>query len=428
MMKFQLNVSHAMALKVGGMLLHFSIAALLSRWYSPSVYGEFAYFLSWVTVLALISSLGFDWLLMREVSYLQSHGPACQISALVSWGHRLSAVTAVTVSVVLVVSSQWWASPSTNNKVLPFVALALPWFTWLRVRQGALQALNFPVASQLPINVFLPLLFLSGIVGCKVLGLTLSPHAVLVLYLFCLLIVFLFVDLWFRATLRKYPPATPANLPLQKDWLYSALRLLASSGLGLFIYQLPILLAGLMIDAASAGIADVVVRGSLIIALPLSAVNLPLAPFVAGAPRENTVSGMQLAIKHATRVAFLGAAILSLGYIAASWYILPFLLGPVYRLSLVWLWVLAVGQIVNVGVGPVVLILNMRGHEMETLKGMLLGLIVIGGSSWLFRPWRLGGVLTAYTLGIIVWNVYLFFRVRAILDIDSSVLTRPRKA
>jgi len=417
MVRLRATFGRGMALKVGGMILHFGVAATLSRWYGAALYGEYAYFFSWVVVLALLSSLGLDWLLVRETAYLKTQGPAQWIPGLVRWAHWLSGAVAVVVAVALIVVAQ---RGEALNVVLLFVALALPFFAWLRIRQGALQGLDFPVASQLPINVFLPTLFLLGIIVSKVWHWRLTTAALLSVYLACLVVVFLATGQWLRGVLSKYPSV---KIPFRKEWLYSALRLLASSGLGLLIYQIPVLLSGSWLGPATAGVADVLVRGSLVIAFPLGAVNLPLAPFVAGSADVRVSSDVQATIQRSTRLAFVGAFFLSLGYIVAAFYFLPALLGAVYRVPVVWLCILALGQLINVGVGPVVLILNMRSHEIETLKGMLLGLAVIGGGGWVFRSWHLGGILAAYTFGLSAWNIYLLFRVRSLFGLDPSIFS-----
>ena len=84
--------------------------------------------------------------------------------------------------------------------------------------------------------------------------------------------------------------------------------------------------------------------------------------------------------------------------------------------------ILSVGLLLNTATGPVGLLLNTSGYEMDTIKGKTIGMVLNVILCALFIPkWGLEGAAWATTCSLLTWNVYLVFIVRKRLDIHPTV-------
>ena len=86
---------------------------------------------------------------------------------------------------------------------------------------------------------------------------------------------------------------------------------------------------------------------------------------------------------------------------------------------------LCVGQLVNAAMGAVGSLLNMTGHERDTMKSVLMAAIVNVALNLTLIP--LSGNhrrCDCYTITLTVWNFVMWHKVRTRIGIESSPIFR----
>ena len=78
---------------------------------------------------------------------------------------------------------------------------------------------------------------------------------------------------------------------------------------------------------------------------------------------------------------------------------------------------------INVFFGSVMNVLNMPGSAKDTLFGSLLGLVVNIGLSLTLAPvYGARGAASGFFGSVVVWNIYLSYRLQKHLSIRVSVI------
>ena len=100
-----------------------------------------------------------------------------------------------------------------------------------------------------------------------------------------------------------------------------------------------------------------------------------------------------------------------------------FVFGAAYGGSGAALGILAIGQLCDAAFGSVVFLLNMTGHERDTVRGLSIGVVVNALLNLALIPlFGINGAAAATALTLLIWNVLLWRAVRRRLGIDSTAL------
>ena len=184
-------------------------------------------------------------------------------------------------------------------------------------------------------------------------------------------------------------------------------------------------LGALASEEAVAGLR-VAARAAGLVALPLLLVNAVIAPRVAALGRGRTVdrAALQRLSRQSARVALVVATFGFLLFLLLGQWLLNVLLGPAYvDLSYPSLVIIGAGQLFNVALGSVGVILNMTGHERVTFTGHLAGLVVLLlGCITLVPVLAQVGAAIAIAASLVVWNGLLAFAVVKNLGIRPGFL------
>jgi O-antigen/teichoic acid export membrane protein len=87
--------------------------------------------------------------------------------------------------------------------------------------------------------------------------------------------------------------------------------------------------------------------------------------------------------------------------------------------------ILAVGQLFNVGLGPVGTLLVMMGRERDAIVAIGAGALANIALTLTLAPrWGAEGAAVAYSLGMIFWNIWAVVVLWRRMIIDSTALGR----
>jgi O-antigen/teichoic acid export membrane protein len=217
---------------------------------------------------------------------------------------------------------------------------------------------------------------------------------------------------------------TPQMLP-GRAWLYSTALLGAAAGLQVANGNLDLIILGVFRSDVEVGTYRVAVSGSMLVAFGLQAMDLVIMPEISRLHAAQRLTDLQALVRSSARLILLVAAVASIALVAVGQWALGFVFGDEYRAAYPALCILAFGQLINAGFGPVGMLLNMSGHEGDTLRGVLIAFLANVFLNFSLIP-RFGsiGAALATALTVSIWKLALWFQVRRRLGINSVAFGR----
>ncbi len=405
----------ALLVKVGQIFLNLGVALLLAHFLEPEGYGLFALVMGLSLVFSMIANLGIPTLLVRELPRYAAMGRWSLFRGIFRWAYTSVLSMSLVLSIALWLGAKLYPARAES---LQWTALFVPLYTLLFLQRGMLQGLGHPILAQYPRSLFTDGIFLTLFFIFR------SPRNVtLVLLLYWLSLgASVGLSFWW---IRKFFPSLVEGQEIEyriRPWLFSALPMLFIGGSGLVHQQIPVVLTGFFVGKSAAGVVDVVLRGALLVGLPLMAVNIILAPKIAALFVQHRTAEIQRLLRFHVRWAFFLALILAGGLVVFRFPLLEWL-GQGYTQGASGLLIAVLGQLINVASGSVVTLLNMSGLEREALKGQIIGVGLTCVSGLILIPWMgVEGGIWAYVSGLVLLNLFLIYSVRQRLALHPSII------
>jgi O-antigen/teichoic acid export membrane protein len=223
--------------------------------------------------------------------------------------------------------------------------------------------------------------------------------------------------------LRLLPdPARRAKAEYRpREWLRVSLPMLVISGSSVLYRRLDVIMVGLLLGPAAAGIMAVAVRLANLVSLGLAATN----PMVSTIVAENHATGRLDRLQTSLRFASLLTVALTAGIAAPLILLGDDLLGVFgeqFRTAYVALVILTAGQIVNALTGSVNAVLTMTGHQDRVAIIMLASaaLNALLNIPLVLHYGVLGGAI-ASAVAVTLKNLAMLVAARRQLGIDPSI-------
>lgn len=406
-------------------LINFLLAVVLARILGPNGYGIYAFILSLILLLSIPAQVGLPRLVVRETAKAHAENNWALIRGLWKWSNLYVALFS-TFMIALGIMMLWllgdWLGKAQRATLAVGLAL-IPLIALCNIRGAAMQGLRRVALGLIPQNIMRPGLMLLFVLGCfsGFQHFSITPALATGLHVIAALIAFVIGDLLLlrsRPTeLRKRPqPSYQAAA-----WRKSAIPLAMLAGLQLINAHTDIIMLTVFREHDEVGVYKVIVHLASLVLFGLQAVNHVLQPNFARLHFKGEISRLQTLITNSSRLTFLLALPPALVMIFLGQQVLGNLFGADYRAGALALGILAVGQLVNVSIGSVGILLNMTGYERDTVKGvaiaaasnLLLNLILI-------PIYGIEGAALATAITLVIWNVILRRYVRKRLGLESS--------
>jgi len=397
---------------------------ILARVLGPEKFGQYAFIMALIPILALPVSGGVPQLIMREVAtYAHSR----------SWSHYKGLLVAahgwvVVVSALLLILT-WGIGSQTGLltaqgkwALLPIAALMIPFVGLGAVRSGATKGLGMPVYAEAPQLIVQPIVVLMFIAGTAYFGI-LEPRIAIFGQLFGAFITFLVAS----ALFIKVQPNLITKLPKSYDSKRWASALLPFSLIALvstFNAQIGIIILGFMGSDEEVSAMRVAERAGGLIVLSLSIINMVLAPYVARAYQSKDMKKLQNMVTKSARSSFLLSLPLALLLIVMGKEIIELVFGVEYSEISYWpLVVVVAAQLFNVFCGSAGMVLSMSGNEKLTLVGQFVAVLINIVLCISLIPFY-GAVGAAFSVGfaLITWNLILMYFLKKKLGVTAGPL------
>ena len=197
-----------------------------------------------------------------------------------------------------------------------------------------------------------------------------------------------------------------------RAWLRSAIPFAIMSGLFLFNSQIDLVMLGFLTHSSDVGLYRIAVSGAALVPLVLAAVNPVLGPAIARLYALEDHTRLRRAIRTGALVSLLGATPIFLVYLFLGKMVIHLAFGEVYVVAWLPLIILSGGQFINAAMGSVGLLLNMTGHERDTVWVLGLSAVLnIALNAGLIPLFGMVGAATATATSLLIWNILLSLRV-----------------
>lgn len=413
--------SGTLLVKVAGAGLAFVLQITLTRFLGSQQYGIYIYALTWAQLAALAGVFGFKTASVRFVSEYKGQQ---------KWGHLRGFLT-ISRRTVLALSTGLallfglgavavYTERGVRNAFLVAALLPLAQST-MAVRVAELRGLKHVVLGYSIEQIVRPVLVIAGVAAIGWAGLSLLAHQALLIYVLGTAIA---VGVAIYAGHRFLPQAIWQVDPTYKQrlWLRAARDMVLIAGFNLILFRADTLMVGALVGTEAAGLYAIASRVAGLLSFVIVAVNSNLGPLFADLHARNQHDDLRETVTFGARLVIAGSLVLSLLLYLFTDEILA-LFGPAYVQSGTLMRILILGQLANASAGPVMLLLNMTGHESTSawIQGSCAALN-IGLNAILITWMGAEGAAIATATTMVIWNGAALLAVRHLLNIDGSFI------
>lgn len=415
------------AVKAVGTLLSLAVALALARILGPEGYGVYSYVVALVTVLNIPAHLGLPQLVVRETARAQSSADWPALKGMWRWASSIAVASSLLLAVAGGTAAWLLADRFTEAQLSTFAwGLALvPLLVMVRLCDAALQGLRHVVAGQVPdqvlrrglVVIVLVLALSFGAGGILTADRAMALHVIAAASAFAAGAVLL---------RRVRAPEIGSASPRYEHgaWARAVIPLGLTAGMMLINRHADVVLLGLFVEAEQVGVYRVAVQAAMLVAFGLQTVNLVVGPYITRMNNRGDHRQLQRLAAGAAQAALAVALPAALVFILFGDTMLELIVGADYVGGASALAILAVGQLVYAGTGPVGQLLNMTDYERvltRTVASAAVGNILANLA--LIPLWGMNGAAVATAATFVVWNVLLARAVKKRLGINSTAFT-----
>ncbi|WP_051231657.1 lipopolysaccharide biosynthesis protein [Kaistia adipata] len=406
---------------------------LIARLVGTSSYGIYAYTMAWATVLAYLSTLGFNVSLLRFVPAYNAVGRMDLARGVIRFALRRAMIAAtlcagIGAALIVTVSDHLGAELRTS---LLLGMAAVPLITAYSLGATLVRAFGGVISALLPERIVRDGLLLIILAGAGLAGSWALDAPVVMMAAVTSSAVT--AGLAFTTAIRLCPASlrgvTASYAP--GEWWAAAPPIMLITGLDVFINRTGVMLLGWTGDVRNAGIFAVGLNVAMLVALSRVAISIMFAPSVADLHARNDMEGLRRQFARATLLCFGGAVTLAVPLLLAiepflRWFGEDFVAAaPITR-------ILILGYVFAAAWGPQQNLLTMTGREWAAATTMIAGAVtnVLGGLIGVMLYGPIGAAI-GITFALVVWHssmaVYIFRRLNMLPGLALAALALKRQ-
>ena len=410
--------------RIFGMLFGFGVGILLARCLGAEGYGTYGLAMSILVLLTAPTECGLPQLITREMSAAQISLDRATQRGILLWSSRASMSIAFAVAAALVtwltliehdLDSPLSMALLTGLPLVPLVALS-------NQRAAALRGLEHLVKGQVPDVLVRPLAYVFLLGGSQLIDYRLDVQSAMALGVASVAMALLAAEIMLR---RHLPSETRDALPLMQSrrWWSSALPMSLTQGMRLLQNHLVVLLLGALVTRPEVGQFRVASSLILLIAFPVSLLNVVVAPIITRLHAGNQRIQLQRLLSWSALAMVLGTALVALPFLVGGSELLALIFGDEFVGAEKPTTVLCVSAVANGFFGANSVLLNMVGRQKYVTKASTIALcVLIVVAPALIVSHGVVGAAYASALSTLIWNVRLWRDASRLLALDTSFL------
>lgn len=353
-----------LSLRFAHLALEFLALMLLARLLDSGAFGVYAVAMTCAMVLGVPATAGFDRLLVREVAAHLAGERWGLLHGVLQRATQFAMTSSILLSVALAILAVVIGNlrGQALGHALLLAAAYLPLIAFARMRQAAMQGLGRVPQGIVTETLVQPatLLLLAASLF-TVGGLPRGGANAMALQVVSAIAAMLTGSWLLR---RLWPPPARSAAPEYQTsrWLGSAAPMMWMLGMNMLLTCADTLMLGWLLDGTVAGRYRVASQAAMLVSLPMTAINLAVAPGLAQRYSQDDLPGLRRHAARATRWSFFAAIPVALGLLVAGPLVLG-MFGPGFTSVYQPLLILAAGYVVNSFSGAAGYVLIMTKHE-----------------------------------------------------------------
>ena len=392
----------ALLVRLVGIGLGLAFTAAIGRGLGPDGVGFFSLLFATIATFSVISRIGLDTLIIRLIPGYTTNGDKDAKNKTYSLAFKCIIVVALACSAILAIMGYFAKLLNWRPSLFLVIAIALPLHALLLLNVAALKAeKKIPFAAILEHGILWPLLLLFYILrpqnsSISTTGYIVYLPAIFLSYIFGQVLVQKIagykLDLKMRCSIRNFIDQISKSYPMLIASLITIL--LVSSELWILAF---------FTGKGPVGIYTVANRLASLVSFPLAAIiNIASPKFAEVAAKSYKTIALKEVAEKATRLSVWGAMPFFLVLFIFPKYFLS-IFGTKFLIAQNILYILLIGQMVNVLVGPVGHFLWMTGYAQKFQFIMFISLIVSLIGNLIMVPMM--GITGAAIINVIVMIV-----------------------
>ncbi|CAE6934466.1 hypothetical protein ACOMICROBIO_FLGHMIGD_03671 [Vibrio sp. B1FLJ16] len=400
--------------RVFSALFAFLLTVIVSRTTDASIAGQFFFLFNLVSLIAIISQLGFDVALVRYNAIAFNSADIQDQSD--NYRTALSRSMAFCIVSGFVIFTAFYCFPNIINQTntpMFTVALALlcvPLLVLGQTNSRVLQTSKRVVSSLFALQLGVAMLTFFFVAALDTLGTKSIDHLIAALLLACVIVAVSSTYSWCSSDQYRKPTPKP-NLKL----MASAKEIWFGSIFSNILQWGSLVIAGFFISTSELGLLAAAQRTSLLIGFVLITINFVVAPMFASLYKEGEMDKLRNLSQLACRLNLAIALVPVLICTLFPAFVMQFF-GEEFIAAAPLLVALSIGQLINVATGSVGFLLLMSGHE-RTMKYITIcsGTIAIILLIILCQSHGVLGAAWAMAIGMAIQNLAALYFVKRYL-------------
>ena len=418
-----------MLVKLANVGLGFALAVVLARFLGAEGFGQYAFVYAIVSILQIPTKMGLPILIVRETARADQEGRTGLMRALWRWAHLVVLGMALAVLTLTFLVIHFFGSGIATAEAFFWGLALIPMIALAGVRGAALRGLGRVILGQIPETVLRPVILL-GLLGATLLLFRqdLTAETALMLHVVAAALSFVIGAYFLFRHAPQEAGGREAIAGQHRVWLVSACILGATGSLQVINGNLDLVMLGLFRSEAEVGIYKVATAAAVLVVFGLQAINMVLMPRVSRLHAAGDTAALQELATTSARWILGGGALVAAGLFLFGRPVIELVFGQTFEAAYPALMILVVAKLIGVSFGSVAMLLNMSGHERDTLTGVA---VACGGNVilnlLLIPPYGIIGAAVATGITYLLWNILLWRRVQKRLGINSMAIS-PRRA
>jgi O-antigen/teichoic acid export membrane protein len=394
---------------------------IYARYLGPEQFGLYNFALAIIILATLPVVAGLPNLLVREIAHYHLEEKWALLAGVINWSRVYVLVLSLIISVGMYLGLYFGLFNTAVSQLLWGAVLLIP-LRGILTQQGAvLNGFRAPSLAQLPTQIFAPsltlvILFIYIYFNIELTGSKLINISIIAL-LFAFFISEFLLKKVIKVELKKYTPKYT-----KRNWHASLLPFSMMAYIATLNTELASVLLGWLADNESVAYFKVAMQAVTLIALGLSSINAVIMPNVARLYKSGDLVSTQALLTKSVQLSTLVSLPIIFLLILFGKFAIEIIFGTDYLEAYPILVILCLGQLVNVLMGSVGVVLSMTGNEKSALKSLSMSLILnLVLLATLVPLYGSIGAAIAVSASLICWNVLMAIKVKKLTGLTTWI-------
>ncbi|MEL6458183.1 MAG: flippase [Cyanobacteria bacterium J06621_15] len=399
---------------------------ILARFLGSNGLGSYTLAITLIGLLGLPAKLGFPQLLVREVAVYFSEEKWGLLRGIINRTYQISIALSLTLIIAVVTLTWLFIKDSQIYLTVLLALMALPFSSLRILNQSVMSGLHRVVQGQLPIKLIAPLMMLLlTLSGYATLGSNMAIVFVIACYVGVTAITFLIGYYQLNCVLPREIFITEPEYKTQY-WIKVSIPFMVLGALYMVNSQTDIVMLGAIKDSESVGLYVVGNKLASLIIFIFMASKSSLKPNIASLYQAGKLALLESIVKKSSQLVSFSCCIVA-AFIFIFKDSLLGLFGQEFLASNNVLILLIMGQLVNILVGPVDILLNMSGKEKLSLIIFSISAVAnISLNYYLIPKFGAEGAAIATSISTITWSLSSMILVFKYIGINPTAFGKSK--